>query len=143
MQSSSQPDLVFYVDECLKSAALTTALRGALLKTEAMQVAPKGTLDEDWLPLVGKVGWVCLSKDRRLIIRPNELAAIVDFKVAMMLFVEANGAEHARMLLAALPLIRRAAKTIPRAFVARVEPRGGLTLLYEGGFKRKRPKAMR
>ena len=88
MQPDQQPErtgeLVFYVDECLKCSHVLTALRAALEPGETMTVAPKGVQDEDWLPIVGQVRWVCLSKDRKMLTRPNELQAILRFKVAMI-----------------------------------------------------------
>ncbi len=146
MQPDQQPErtgeLVFYVDECLKCSHVLTALRAALEPGETMTVAPKGVQDEDWLPIVGQVRWVCLSKDRKMLTRPNELQAILRFKVAMIQLVEANGREHARLLVAALPLIRKAARALARAFVARVEPDASIRVIYEGGARLKRGRSL-
>lgn len=146
MQLDQQPErtgeLVFYVDECLKSSHVLTALGAALAPGERMTVAPKGVQDEDWLPIVGQVRWVCLSKDRKMLARPNEIQAILRFKVAMIQLVEANAREHARLLVAALPLIRKAARTLARAFVARVEPDASVRIIYEGGARLKRGRSL-
>lgn len=95
-------------------------------------MAPKGTLDEDWLRDAGMEGWICFSRDRRMLIRPNERNAIIYYKVALFTVGEGT-AEHARLLADALPLVRRAARDLRRAFVARIEPNADLSVLLERG----------
>ena len=36
---------------------------------------PRGTLDLDWMPVVGRNGWIVLTRDRRIRTRPAELIA--------------------------------------------------------------------
>lgn len=40
---------------------------------EAVPEIPLGTLDLDWMPLVGERGWIVLTRDRRIRTRPVEL----------------------------------------------------------------------
>ena len=134
--------LTFFVDECLKCSLIREALDRALLPREKVEVAVKGTLDEDWLPRAGRCRWVCFSKDRRMTTRPNELRAIVDHEVGLVMLENATGAEHAALIVAALPLIRRAANVLPRAFIVRIDG-GDLTVLYEDGEKLKRSRIMK
>jgi hypothetical protein len=35
---------------------------------------PRGSQDLDWMPLVGRTGWIALTRDRRIRSRPAELA---------------------------------------------------------------------
>jgi hypothetical protein len=105
--------LTFFIDECIKCSLIVDALNQLATKRERVHVAPRGTLDEDWLRDAGIAGWVCFSRDRRMLIRPNELNAI--------LYADA------------LPLVRRAARDLKRAFVARIEPNADLSLLLERG----------
>lgn len=135
--------LTFFLDECLKCSLICDALTAALLPEERLEVARKGTLDEEWLPRVGQAGWICLSKDRRLMTRPHELRAMIDFKVAVVMLGEASGKEHARLLVGALPVIRRAAHSLPRAFVLRVDAASDLSVLFENGEKLARARPMR
>jgi hypothetical protein len=126
---------VFFVDESLGRTVVREALEKALEKGERVELPTPGTPDEVWLPDVGAKGWICLSKDRRLTTTPNELAAIINCGVALVTIGEANGAEHARRLVEALPTIRRAGRSAGLAFIARVEADGGISLRYEEGKK--------
>jgi hypothetical protein len=36
---------------------------------------PRGTVDLDWMPFVGRMGWIVLTRDRRIRTRPAELQA--------------------------------------------------------------------
>lgn len=78
-------------------------------------------------------GWICFSRDRRMLVRPNERNAIIYYEVALFTVGEGTGAEHAALIADALPLIRRAARDLKRAFVARIEPNADLTVLLERG----------
>lgn len=42
---------------------------------------PLGTADLDWLPLVGRMRWIVLSRDRRIRSRPVELRTYWEFGV--------------------------------------------------------------
>lgn len=120
MRRAKQHDaggLTFFIDECIKCSLIVDALNQLATKRERVHVAPKGTLDEDWLRDAGMAGWVCFSRDRRMLIRPNELNAILYYKVALFTVGVGTGAEHARLIADALPLVRRAARDLKRAFV--------------------------
>lgn len=136
MRRAKQHDaggLTFFIDECIKCSLIVDALNQLATKRERVHVAPKGTLDEDWLRDAGMAGWVCFSRDRRMLIRPNELNAILYYKVALFTVGVGTGAEHARLIADALPLVCRAARDLKRAFVARIEPNADLSLLLERG----------
>lgn len=135
--------LTFFIDECIKSSSIEETLRGLMTGRERIQVAKKGTLDEDWLRDAGFGKWVCFSRDRRMLSRPNELQAIVHYEVALFMIGEGTGAEHARLIADALPVVRRAALTLRRGFIARIEAKGELTLLLERGRWLPRARRMR
>lgn len=144
MRASRLPEpFVFFVDECLKCSAVDAALRSACAPGETVKTAAKGTLDEDWLREAGLHGWVCFSKDRQMLKRPNEIAAILQSGVGLFTLGEASGAEHARIIAAALPIVRRAARVLNRAFVARLDPGGDLVVSYRGGEKLSPPTRMK
>ncbi|MGV0770745.1 PIN-like domain-containing protein [Mycobacterium syngnathidarum] len=42
---------------------------------EGLPEVPRGTSDQDWLPIVGALGLIVLSRDRRIRSRPAELRA--------------------------------------------------------------------
>lgn len=133
---------MFYVDECLGRYVVPDAVRGALLQGEDIVTLPEGTPDEDWLEKAGG-RWICLTKDGALRRRPNELAAICRVGAGIFLLGEASGTEQARRVVAAMPLLRRIAKTQDLAFIARLEQDGRIVVLYEAGEQLKKPKPFR
>jgi hypothetical protein len=133
---------IFYVDECLGRHVVPDALREALADGEEVKLLPPGTLDEEWLPAAGE-RWVCLTKDGALRRRPNEIEAICRVGAGIFLLGEASGNEQARRIVAALPMVRRVARTHDLAFIARIEPDGKIAVLWEGGEKLAQPKRLR
>jgi hypothetical protein len=135
----------FFVDECLGRHVVPRALAGALLAGESIVQRPAGTTDEAWLPEAGE-RWICLTKDHALKRRPNQLEAIRRVGAGIFLLGEASGDAQAQRILAALPVVRRIARTHDLAFIARIEDDGRILVLYEAGEqlavpKRLRPKA--
>ncbi len=43
--------------------------------------------DEEWLREVGKKGWIAVTHDQRIRYKPNELAAVVDNRVALLVVI--------------------------------------------------------
>lgn len=140
MRSARLPEpFVFYVDECIKCAAILDVLEAGRLPDETIQVMPKGTLDEAWLEIAGKAGWLCLSKDRRMLHNPNELDAIMTFSVGLFTVSDASSAVHAQLLAAGLPVIRRVARRLKRPFVARIDKSGDMVVSYNEGARLSTP----
>ena len=76
---------------------------------------PPDARDEDWLAVVGARGWVALTHDRRIRYKPNELAAVIRHRVALLVIVgSAPYPELATAFVATLPHIE--------VFLARHEP---------------------
>jgi hypothetical protein len=101
---------------------------------------PKGTLDEAWLKIAGTAGWLCLSKDRRMLHNPNELEAIKTYSVGLFTVSDASSAVHAQLLAAGLPVIRRTARRLNRPFVARIDKSGDIVVSYDDGERLSTPK---
>lgn len=125
--------LTFFVDECIKSSLIEAALERLKTKHDRIEVARKGTLDVDWLRSAGTDGWICFSRDRRMLRRPNELEAIIYYRVALFTLDEGTGSEHAKLIADALPVVRRVAGDLRRALVARIEPNAVLSVQLENG----------
>lgn len=85
----SLPEPVLFVDECLGSTDVPSALKAAGIQVEVLHAhfAP-GTTDEDWLADVGSRGWVVLTKDQRIRRRHAEFQALLAARVAA---VDARG----------------------------------------------------
>jgi PIN like domain len=65
--------------EILRSAGLTVERHADHFAHDA--------LDEAWLELVGKRGWIALTHDRRIRYKPNELNAVIQQGVALLVIV--------------------------------------------------------
>jgi NADPH-dependent ferric siderophore reductase len=134
---------VFFVDECLGRHVVPTALLAAVDEGERVQVLAQGTKDLDWIPRAHREGWVCLTKDRALKHRPNELAALLAAEFAVFLVGEARGEAQAARIVLALPTIRRALRSRDVPLIARIDDDGGVTLLYEGARRLLPPRRMK
>lgn len=122
----------FYVDECLGRHVIPNAVRGALLDGERVEMRAPGTPDEAWLTEAGD-RWICLTRDRALMRRPNELGAICTAGAGVALLPQSSGPDQARAIVAALPVIRRVARTQDLAFIVRLEREGSIMVLWSGG----------
>lgn len=83
---------------------------------------PPDAKDADWLPAVGKRGWVVLTKDDRIRYRQHELEALMDAGVRSFVLTSRNltGEEMAAIFVKFLSKIQRMAGGTRRAFIARV-----------------------
>lgn len=62
--------------------------------------------DEDWLAEIGRRGWVALTHDRRIRYKPNELAAVMQHRVALLVVIgDAPFPELADAFVATLPRV--------------------------------------
>jgi hypothetical protein len=43
--------------------------------------------DETWLERIGQLGWVAITHDKRIRYKPNELAAVMQHKVALLVVI--------------------------------------------------------
>ena len=79
--------VVFFTDRDLglQFPAILTA-GGLTVERHADHFAPDCP-DSDWLAAVSAKGWVALTHDKRIRYKPNELAAVVDHKVALLVVV--------------------------------------------------------
>jgi PIN like domain len=134
---------VYFVDECLGRHIVPKALRGSIDDGERVETRPPGTLDLDWIPAANAGGWVCLTKDRALRRRPNELSALLSGAFAVFLIGEARGEVHAERLVRALPVMRRALRSRDVPLIARIEDDGGITILYEDGKRLEPPRRLK
>ncbi len=95
---------------------------------------PQGAKDSEWLPEVGRRGWIVLTKDRHIRTRTNELVALLKAGVGAFVLTTADlsGAEMAHAFVRALPRIKAMVIGQPRPFVARVSSGGLVTLIVRG-----------
>jgi len=91
----------------------------------------QGTPDAVWLPVVGKRGWIVLTKDTRIRYRPSEKQALLGAGVRAFAFTSANlsGAQMGDAIVKALPRIMTILASHRRAFVARITATSDVAVL--------------
>jgi len=62
------------------------AAAGLVVHRHSAHFLPSGS-DEDWLRLVGANGWVAITHDKRIRYKPNELAAVEEHGVRLLVVV--------------------------------------------------------
>jgi hypothetical protein len=101
---------VYFVDECLGRHIVAEALRKAGAHVEVYyQHFPLGAPDAEWLPVVGRRGWIVLTKDRHIRRRELEISALVHARVRAFVLTAADltGAEQAVVFVSALGKMNR------------------------------------
>lgn len=94
----------------------------------------QGTLDQDWLPVVGEHGWIVLTKDLRLRYHALEKEALIAAGVRAFGFTSGNmsGVEMADAIVKALPKMRSLLAKHRKAFVARITATSDVAILLQG-----------
>lgn len=133
-RSATPPDdVIFVVDECLGGTLVRDALslKGATVKLVKEEFG-EGAQDIDWLPEVGRRGWIVLTKDQRIRRRPVERDAFVDARVrGFFLAARAlRGPEVAELFATFLPRMLQVVAQYRAPFIAIVR-RDGI-VMYDG-----------
>jgi len=106
-------DLGKQFPEILRSAGLTVEIH----TDHFASTCP----DEEWLHVVGRQGWIAITHDARIRYKPNELAAVVLHRVALLVVVgKARYPELARSFVTTLPRIERFLARHAPPFIAKV-----------------------
>jgi predicted nuclease of predicted toxin-antitoxin system len=123
------------VDRALGTVTVAEALRraGCAVEIHDRHFA-QDARDAEWLPEVGRQGWVVLTKDHHIRTRQVELIALLSAGVAAFVLTagDLSGPEMAQAFVRALPKMKRMLVGQPRPFIARVSPSGVVTLILRG-----------
>jgi hypothetical protein len=133
--ASAPPDLVFFVDAALGRVVVADALRAEGLSVTLHDEAfPQGTADEDWLPEIGRRGWILLTKDDRIRSSTAQRGILLRAGVRAFILSSANlpGPAMAEAFGAAAKRMLRLAAAERRPFIARLSPSGEVKLLVRG-----------
>ena len=77
--------------------------------------------DEDWLTEVGSKRWIAITHDQRIRYKPNELAAVIDNRVALLVVIgQAPYPELAQAFVATYPRIESFIQKHQAPYIAKV-----------------------
>ena len=98
---------------------------------------PLDAPDEDWIALVGREGWVAVTKDKRIRYRASEYGSIEEHlaRVLVLRTSNAKGPDIGRMLASSIDRIARFAAKTPAPFLAGIYGDGTLKR-FESPFSR-------
>jgi len=105
-----------FIDRDLWSRRLDAALREAGIPFAAhRELFADDMPDEEWIPEVGRRGFVVLTRDQQIRRRPNELAAVRAARIHLFALTSGNlsAADTALLCVAAWPAIARAVASHP------------------------------
>ena len=114
--------LVFFTDRDLgKQFPDILAAAGLAVERHHDRFAPDGS-DEEWLRYVGESGRVAITHNERIRYTPNELAAVVRYRVALLVVVgNAPYPQLAQHFVDTLPKIRAFLSRHKAPFIAKVK----------------------
>lgn len=128
-----QPErLAIYLDEnhCNNKRVLAVLQSAGVQVERHLDHFPRATPDEEWLPLVGRMGWVPLTTDKRIRHRSNEKQAVVKHKIRMFYFSknDMSGQQMASALEKALPNMKKLCARYSPPFFAAITRTGEVHL---------------
>ena len=129
MSKSEQP--TFFIDRALGRRAVADALRKADAKVEVHDDHfPVGALDIEWLPIVGKRGWLILTKDDAIGRRLLEQMAVASSGARVFVLASGNltGPAMADIFVMALARMQKFAQGNSQPFIAKVYQRGAVRM---------------
>jgi hypothetical protein len=127
-------DFVLYLDEnlCNSTFILGTLTKLGVRFERHLSHFSRGTLDENWLPIVGKNEWVLLTADKRIRYNLLEKRALEKNRVREFVFASGNmsGQEMAEALEQGIRKIIKMCSSIDPPFVAAITRSGEVHLRW-------------
>jgi predicted nuclease of predicted toxin-antitoxin system len=120
---SSPETITFFIDRCLGSKRIATALRQGGITVEVHEDHfPPDAADIDWLPQVGELGWVVLTKDANIARRTLEKMAVARAGMRLFTLTSQNlaGADMIEILLKAIVPMQTFVRKHPAPFIAKI-----------------------
>lgn len=115
--------IVFFVDRCLGSKRIVEALRNSGMTIEIHDDHfHKDAQDVDWLPEIGKRGWVVLTKDAKIGKRTSEKIAVASAKVKMFVLASQNlsGEQMIEAFIQAIVPLQEFVRKYPAPFIGKI-----------------------
>ncbi|MGH1396088.1 MAG: hypothetical protein ACRAVC_18970 [Trichormus sp.] len=115
--------IIFFIDRCLGKKTIAEKLRSAGIAIEIHDDHfVQDAKDEEWLPEVGKRGWVVLTKDGKISRNSLERIAVAGAHIKMFALASQglSGDNMATIFLESIPLIQEFVRKHPAPFIAKV-----------------------
>lgn len=122
---------VFFIDRSLGNIEIAAALRQAGEIAEIHDDHfPIDAKDEEWLQSVGELGWIVLTKDKKIRYRTPALIAIKKLKVGVFTLIggELQSKEMAQIFIKALPKMKKLLSKVHPPFIAKVTSIGNVIM---------------
>lgn len=130
VSSNQRPkDFVLYLDRNMGNHVIADGLR---IEGQRVEIhddhLPIDAPDENWISLVGKQGWIAVTKDKNIRYRAGEIDAVKHFKARVIVVraKDATGSEIAEILVKYIERIRRYSARTPAPFVAGIDRSGSI-----------------
>lgn len=115
------PAQVFFTDRDLGKKFPTILREGGLTVERHADHFAADCPDEDWLREVGHKGWIAVTHDQRIRYKPNELAAVIDNRVALLVVIgQAPYPELGQSFVATYPRIQAFIQSHQAPYIAKV-----------------------
>ena len=125
--SRQQPERALFLDRNLGKHIIADRLRSEGIRVEVHDDhLPLDAPDEEWIALVGRKGWLAITKDKNVRYRTAELEAIRrhSARIIVIRMKNATGSEIAEVLVKGRQRMARFALTKPAPFVAGIYKSG-------------------
>ena len=123
--------ITFFVDRCLGSRCIVETLQSAGINIEIHdEHFDKGAQDVDWLPEVGKRGWVVLTKDANIGKHTLERIAVARAQIKMFALASQSlsGRDMAAIFLKAIVSMQEFVREHPAPFIAKIYRDGKVSM---------------
>ncbi|WP_013323194.1 hypothetical protein [Gloeothece verrucosa] len=134
-----EKQITFFIDRCLGKKHIAEALRKAGITVEIHDDHfENNAQDVEWLPEVGKKGWVVLTKDAKIGKNNTEQLAVAYAGIKMFALASQNlsGPDMAQIFLATIVKMQEFVRQNPAPFIAKVY-RDGRIDMYKDAEKLK------
>ncbi|MBG1267751.1 hypothetical protein [Nostoc sp. WHI] len=123
--------MTFFIDRCLGSRCIVETLQSAGINIEIHDKHfDKGAQDVDWLPEVGKRGWVVLTKDANIGKHTLERIAVARAQIKMFALASQSlsGSDMAAIFLKAIVSMQEFVREHPAPFLAKIYRDGKVSM---------------
>ena len=123
MTTGSDPEITFFIDRCLGKKQVAKAFQSSGIAVEIHDDHfGQNAQDVDWLPEIGKRGWVVLTKDARISKNHLERMAVTNADIKMFTLASQNlsGKQMADIFLRSANKMQEFVRKHPAPFIAKV-----------------------